>query len=101
MKKMDTPLVEEHLQSLQGIKETGTDDFFYTRLKARMESALEEEGWSFPLKPVWVIGSMALLLAVNIFMLSQQFKSKKNSKQSSATVQGFAEQYDQTISSSY
>ena len=90
MKKMDTLLVEEHLQSLQGIKETGTDDFFYTRLKARMESALEEEGWSFPLKPVWVIGSMALLLAVNIFMLSQQFKSKKNSKQSSATVQGFA-----------
>ncbi|MFZ4771024.1 MAG: hypothetical protein ACOYLO_12655 [Ferruginibacter sp.] len=101
MKKLDTPLVEEHLQSLQGIKETGTDDFFYTRLKARMESALEEEGWSFPLKPVWVIGSMTLLLAINIFMLSQEFKSNNNNKPNSATVQSFAEQYDQTISTSY
>ena len=101
MNKLDTPLVEEHLQSLQGIKEIGTDDFFYTRLKARMERTLEEEGWNFPLKPVWVIGSMALLLAVNVFMLSQQFKSKNSSSANSATVQGFAEQYDQTISSSY
>ena len=101
MKKLDTPLVEEHLQSLQGIKEIGTDDFFYTRLKARMERTLEEEGWNFPLKPVWVIGSMALLLAVNVFMLSQQFKSKNSSSANSATVQGFAEQYDQTISSLY
>lgn len=103
-----TPLVDEHLQAMQGMKETGTDDFFYTRLKARMlarreggEREQDEKGWSFPLKPVWVVGTLALLLAINGFMLSQQFKTKKTSSStgSGSSIQNFASSYDQTISS--
>jgi hypothetical protein len=102
MEKKSTPLVDEHLQSIQGMQEVGTDDFFYTRLKARIERNQPQQGWSFPLKPVWVVGTLLLLLAVNGFMLSQRFKTKETKSTASiSSLQNFAESYDQTISSSY
>lgn len=101
MKKKSTPLVDGHLQSLIGMQEAATDHFFYTRLKASMEKAHSQQGWSFPLKPVWIVGTLVLLLAVNGFMLTQQFKTKKTISVSSSSLQSFAASYDQTISSSY
>ena len=108
MNKNSTPLVDDHLQSLQGMKEAGTDDFFYTRLKAKMlarqtrkESDPSRQGWSFTLKPAWVVGSLVLLLALNGFMLFQKFRSGKVKTAASVTLQSFAESYDQTITSSY
>jgi hypothetical protein len=100
MKQKTTPLVDEHLQAFAGMQETGTDDFFYTRLKARMENR-PQAGWNLPLKPVWIVGTLALFLAINSFMLVQQFKTNKHSITSSASLQNFARSYDQDISSSY
>jgi hypothetical protein len=100
MKNNSTPLVDEHLQSLTGMQEAATDDFFYTRLKGRMQKAEPRQGWSLPLRPVWVISSLVLLLAVNGFMLSQQVKTKATTTGTpSSSLQSFAESYDQTISS--
>lgn len=101
MKKKFTPLLEEHLLSLEGIQEVATDEFFYTRLKARMlaKQSESESNWNFPLRPVWVLASMTLLLVVNIFILSQQYKSKEKPSITSNSLQSFAESYDQTISS--
>lgn len=101
MEKNKISLLDEHLQAMQGMAEAGTDDYFYTRLKARMENQQPQQGWAFPLKPVWVIGTLALLLAANTFILTQQSRTRKASTTSSSTIQGFAESYDQTISSSY
>jgi len=109
MKKKSTPLVDEHLQSIRGMQEMPTDDFFYTRLKARMlarqtggEKEKSQPGWSFPLKPVWVVSTLALLLVVNGFMLLQQSKTKETKSTTVASsLQNFAESYDQSISSSY
>jgi hypothetical protein len=101
MKKDFTPLVDEHLQSLKGMQEAVTDDFFYTRLKARLERDRTQQGWSFSLKPAWVVGSLVLLLAVNGFMLSQKFKMGRTQKTTTSSLQSFAESYDQTIVSSY
>ncbi len=101
MKKKATPLVEDHLKSLQDMQEVGTDDFFYTRLMARMESKNLQEGWSFPLRPVWVLGTLVILLAVNGLMLSQQLKAKTPVSTTASGLQAFAESYDQSISSSY
>lgn len=97
--KNNQSLVDEHLESLQGMQEAATDDFFYTRLQARMEKKNSQPGWNFPLKPVWVIGSLVVLLAINSIMLVQQ----KSSKQTSSTtpLQQLAQDYDLTISSSY
>lgn len=101
MEKNTTPLVDEHLRSMQGMTETGTDEFFFTRLKARMEREHNSAGWSLPLKPVWAVATLALLLAVNGFMLSQQVKTKKQQAPNTASIQRFAESYDQSLSSSY
>jgi hypothetical protein len=104
MEKKSTSLIDEHLQSLLGMQEATTDDFFYTRLKGRMQGNELRQGWSLPLKPVWVIGTLALLLAVNGFMLSRQIKTKTTATRSSSgtpSLQSFAESYDQTIVSSY
>jgi hypothetical protein len=107
MNKKSTPLVDEHLQSFLGMQETGTDEFFYTRLKARMlarqsggEKDKPDAGWSFPFKPVWVVGTLAFLLAVNGFMLVNQSKRKETtSTVSTSSLQNFAQSYDQSISS--
>ena len=100
MKKNSTPLVDEHLQSIQGMQEAGTDDFFYTRLKARIDKERSEQGWSLPLKPVWVLSTLVLLLAINGITLLQQAKTKAtNAGVSTSSLQNFAESYDQSISS--
>jgi hypothetical protein len=106
MKKNPTPLVDDHLQSIQAMQEAGTDDFFYTRLKVRMlarqSGERSQQGWTLPLKPVWVIGTLTLLLAVNGFMLTQAYKTKKTKTGTTdVSLQSFAASYDQTISSSY
>ena len=100
MEKNSTPLVDDHLQSIQGMQEVGTDDFFYTRLKAKMGKEKSQQGWSFPLKPVWVLGTLVVLLAVNGFMLLNQSATKETtSTVSRSSLQNFAESYDQSISS--
>jgi len=97
--KEKTPLVDEHLASVQGINEAHTDDFFYTRLKARMEKKQSQSGWSFPLKPAWVIGGLVLLLATNGVMLIKQNSSGK--KETTSSLNDFAKSYDLQITPSY
>ena len=100
MKNNNTPLVDDHLLSLQGMQEAGTDEFFYTRLQARMEREQETTIWQFPLRPVWLIGTLVLLLAVNGFMLTQQVKRNGNTGSTNgSSIQNFAQGYDQSISS--
>ena len=72
MENKNTTLLNDHLKSLQGMQEASTDEFFYTRLKTRMEKKLQQQGWVFPLKPVWVVGILVFLLIVNGFMLKQK-----------------------------
>jgi hypothetical protein len=100
MKNKETGLLDEHLQSLAGITEAHTDDFFYTRLKARMEAAGETNisGKGLVIKPVWAIATLLFLLALNGFMLMQQSKLKTNGSGTASTIEQFAKSYDQTIS---
>jgi CBS-domain-containing membrane protein len=107
MKDESTPLLDDHLLSLQGVPPIGTDDFFYTRLTARLQKEVLGDGWYFPLKPVLLTSTMVLLLAVNIFMLSQRNNLKepatatatKAAPANNANLLGFAREYDQVISS--
>ncbi len=98
MNKQPTPLVEEHLQALQGMREAETDPFFYTRLKARMDNP-QQPGWVFPLKPAWLIAPLALLLAVNGWMLVQRSKNREAATTTVATLQQFAASYNLEVSS--
>lgn len=99
MKSKPIPLVEEHLQSLQGMEEAETDPFFYTRLRARMEKQ-EAPGWSFPVKPAWLVASLVVLLTVNGWMLVKSRDSEvKPAAAAASTLQQFAASYDMTLSS--
>lgn len=99
MKRKSTIPLDEHLPILNEMVEVGTDDFFYTRLKARLEKEADNTVWSFPVKPAWVIAALFILLAVNCFTLISQHNSKDIQNESS-TIQSFAASYDQTINSS-
>ncbi len=99
MEKNFTPLLDEHLDAIAGMKEAATDDFFYTRLKARMEGP--QPGWSLPLKPAWVIGILATLLVMNGMILLRRGEKTGVQKENSSSLQDFAKAYDQTISTSF
>ena len=97
-KNIQTPLVDELLDQLGSFKEPETDDFFYTRLRARLEEPASA-GWSLPLKPVWVIGAFALMLLLNGVMLFNQQKTRQSNNSISTPAQQVAYIYDIRISS--
>ncbi len=102
MKKGYTNL-DEHLESLAGMQEASTDDFFYTRLKARLTARHEGNHYysenKFGLKPVWTLVTLVFLLLINGLILTQQSKTKLVKNKTSSSLQQFAQSYDQTISS--
>ncbi len=99
MKKRSTYLVDEHLESFSSLQEATTDEFFYTRLKAKMENREHQKtGSGLVLRPAWAIGVLVILLGLNGYMLSQQSKNKMGNDQSTS-LQSFAQSYDQTITS--
>ncbi len=99
MNKKNNSLVDEHLLSINEIKETETDEFFYTRLKARMEREHSEADWNFPLKPTWVIATMSFLLVINVLMFTAKNKTTKTQSEDTSSIKSFASSYDQSISS--
>lgn len=99
MKQNATKLLDEHLPVIQEMVEVGTDDFFYTRLKARLEKESAVSSWSFPVKPAWVIATLFVLLTLNCFTLIKQYNTKETQSDTN-TIQSFAASYDQTINTS-
>ena len=65
---MNNRNTEDILNSLDGMKRVSAPDFFYTRLKARMEKRQEKPaptGW-WVLKPVYAVAVIALVIVVNL-----------------------------------
>ena len=98
MKRTTNDHLEEHLQVIDQMVEKGTDEFFYTRLKARMEDRIQVKEWGLPVKPAWVIGTLILFCALNFFTLREKFNSNSTT-QSEKNIESFAASYGQTISS--
>ncbi|NOT52858.1 MAG: hypothetical protein HOP10_16495 [Chitinophagaceae bacterium] len=88
--------IEDILNSLDGAGRAVAPDFFYTRLKARMEKGLAPEpnrGWR--LKPAYVIASLVLVLVANATMLIKGDNSSDN------TVVAIDTESDQSIAAEY
>ena len=66
---------EEILESLDGVSRAQAPDFFYTRLKARLEKETGTGSYSpkrsWVLRPIFVIASLCLVLLLNAFIFLQ------------------------------
>ena len=98
MKTNQTPLVDEYLQSLQGMESPRSDDFFYVRLKARMEKNIKQEGIRV-YRPALLIGVLVVLLCVNVAMLVRQRSEHTGAPASS--IRQVAEAYNLGGTSNY
>lgn len=93
MKKQAHNKTDEILNSLDGIKKMQAPDFFYTRLKAKMDTSPPARQSNKTLRPVYVIAFLALLIAFNLVSLIKQNNEQNNGVN--------ADENSQTIASAY
>lgn len=96
MEQRKTPITDEYLKSLEGIEAAEPKDFFYSRLTSRLAKEQTQKDWVFPLKPAWMICTLAIFLLINTIILTQKSRPQKTDESS---IEGFANAYDQNISS--
>ena len=71
--------IEEIMGSLDGTYRASIPDFFYTRLKARMEKSHEPAGQkSGILRPVYAIAAMVVIILVNAVVIYNGQSGKEN-----------------------
>lgn len=88
--------IEEILSSLDGIQRATAPDFFYTRLKARMENRQGEiQSRSRMLRPVYVIAALLLVLTINAIVLL------RNQNETNVVTAGNDESVQQSIAAEY
>ena len=84
-----TPLVDEHLESLRGMKEAETDGFFYTRLKTKMSFRQKNKG---KISIKWVYATAMIMLAIliiNVFV----WKNSSAVVKRSSSIQQLVQEY--------
>ena len=95
MKKINS---EEIINSLDGLQRATAPDFFYTRLRAKMEKGIEaatpQPAWYF--RPVYVMAVLMIVLAVNAVV----FFTSNIKKESTASLD-YNELSQQTIVSDF
>ena len=98
MKPETNRKIGEILESLDNCKRATAPDFFYTRLKARMEqnTGTYITKKPFVLRPAFVFPVLAAILVINFFVIFQ----RNNTLNSDASVFNEAETF-QTIAADY
>lgn len=87
--------VEEILNSLDGCSRAGVPDFFYTRLKARMErhAGPENTRRNWILKPAFAMAAAVAVLILNAFIILQNNKTTSTASADTDTFQSIAADY--------
>ncbi len=86
---------DEVLNSLDGIQRATTPDFFYTRLKARMEKDMEPaapKSWIF--RPVYAVAALLLVLIINAAVIFKNSETKSGSNPEIESLQSIAAEYN-------
>jgi hypothetical protein len=92
--------IEDILSSLDANQRASAPDFFYTRLKARMEKELNKGRQAWILRHAYALAALAMLLIVNAVVILQKDETDVNTTADNETVQSAAEYYsmnDNTI----
>ncbi len=95
MNKEQNKKIEDILNSLNGVQKAVAPDFFYTRLKARMEKghdSLVPKSWG--LRPVYAIAALIVVLLINVVVIiSGQNANKEVVGADTDTLQSVAAEY--------
>ncbi len=97
--------IDEILDSLDHCERASAPDFFYTRLKARMQGELESKSRvkkaPLILRPVFALTAVVAVIVINAFVIFQNDNSNENTALSEAeSIQSIAADYslnDNTI----
>ncbi len=96
--------IEEMLNSIDGCRKATAPDFFYTRLKARMEKEiLKPVAQKWILRPAFAAIALMLVLLVNGFVLLQKNQTDDNlniAVSETETMQSIASEYSLNVSNS-
>ncbi len=102
--KLSNERVDRIMTSLESIHKATAPDFFYTRLKGKMQPA-EEKRIYFMLRPSFITAVLSVILVLNIFSLKEMNKaSKQNSTSRSENpsgIESFAKVYNLNTGSVY
>ncbi|OSZ81006.1 hypothetical protein CAP36_07155 [Chitinophagaceae bacterium IBVUCB2] len=86
---------DEVLNSLDGIQRATVPDFFYTRLKARMDKDYEPvsaKSWIF--RPVYAVAALLLVLIINAAVIFKNSETKATSNPEIESLQSIAAEYN-------
>jgi len=92
-KHIHTPLVDEYLQSLDGLQPAETDPFFYTRLKALMEKQATGKGTVGFGYRLAAICMLCIFLSVNYWMLAHPRQQAGTQATATTAQQAFVNTY--------
>jgi hypothetical protein len=106
MENRDMNRDERILGSLDGLQKATVPDFFYTRLIGRLQDkTMVKRKPFFLLRPVFITPLLAIVLAANIFSLTQLDKKTEHKTaiktQKASTIESFAEAYQLNTGSVY
>jgi formate-dependent nitrite reductase membrane component NrfD len=102
--KFSNPKVQSIMESFGGIQSAVAPDYFYTRLKGKMQRE-EEKKAIFIFRPAFITAALSLFLIVNIFSLisirkaPEERASVQNNKP--ASIESFAAAYNMNTGSVY
>ncbi len=93
MKNEKNRQIEEIIGSLDNIQKATAPDFFYTRLKARMENELlSKRRKSLVLRPVYILSILLLVLTINAVAIIKG-SSSQSATTDTDTMQSIAAEY--------
>jgi hypothetical protein len=86
--------IEEILDSFEGTQRATMPDFFYTRLKARMQKGIESANQkSWILRPAFALTVLAAVLLINAVVIFRGDASIDNATNDAETLQSIAAEY--------
>ena len=103
--KFSNERVEKIMESLNGLQKTGAPDFFYNRLRGKMQREMESvKKPFFLLRPAFITAVLSIFLIVNVFSLLEIGKAPKQNattQPGNATIESFATAYNMNTESVY
>jgi hypothetical protein len=99
---MSNKRVERIMKSLDGIHKASAPDFFYTRLKGKMQP-VETQNTFFMFRPAFITAALSVFLIVNVFSLVEMNRAPKQkaATQNNPGIGSFADAYNMNTASVY